>query len=259
MLQILIPMAGAGKRFQDEGYTLPKPLIPVDGVPMIIKAVSFLPKAQKYIFVCREEHIKEAHIDEVIRQQYPDSVFIPINYLTEGQASTCLLAKSEIDPNEELLIAACDNGVLYDHDAFAVAKSQYDALIWTFRNNATVARNPKAYGWVRTKDSDVLGVSVKVPISDTPTKDHAVIGAFYFQKAQDFFLAADSMIAQNRRVNNEFYVDELMNDAVQMGKKVGVFEADKYICWGTPNDLKTYEYWQRFFSLVDFHPYTFKK
>jgi len=63
----------------------------------------------------------------------------------------------------------------------------------------------------------------------------------------------------NERVNGEFYVDTLLNTAIELGYKVKNFEIDHYICWGTPNDLKTYRYWQRFFTSVDWHPYDYYK
>ena len=52
--------------------------------------------------------------------------------------------------------------------------------------------------------------------------------------------------------SEEFYnsdlFDEMMNLLINDGLKVGIFEVEKYICWGTPNDLKTYEYWKKFFT-----------
>ena len=90
-------------------------------------------------------------------------------------------------------------------------------------------------------------ISVKVPISDNPVNDHAVVGAFWFKKGSYFIESAHDMINKNIRINGEFYVDECINNAVQMGLKVKVFEVNKYICWGTPNDLKVYNYWKEYF------------
>ena len=131
----------------------------------------------------------------------------------------------------------------------AIAAPDCDALIWTFRKNPAVLQDPRMYGWV---DADALNrvrrVSVKVPLSDQPMNDHAVIGAFTFKRAGDFVSAAEAMIRANRRIKNEFYVDEAMNVAVEQGLRVKVFEVQHYICWGTPRDLDTYNYWHGWFA-----------
>ena len=108
---------------------------------------------------------------------------------------------------------------------------------------------PQQYGWVAVNDkNEVVNVSVKKPISTHPMNDHAVIGAFWFKEADIFKKATQRMLHENRRINNEFYVDECINDAIALGYKAKVFEADKYICWGTPDDYETYNYWHSFFN-----------
>ena len=67
------------------------------------------------------------------------------------------------------------------------------------------------------------------------------------------------LFEMNEKVNGEFYVDSLLNAAIDLGYKVKNFEVDHYICWGTPNDLMTYRYWQQFFNNVTWHPYEYRK
>jgi dTDP-glucose pyrophosphorylase len=248
----LIPLAGAGKRFLDAGYVIPKPLIEVAGKPMIVRAASSLPEADLWVFACRQEHIIEAHIDKTLRENFQPAEIISVPQLTEGQASTCLLAREILSRNDILTIGACDNDMLYDAGKYVQLLSQPDceAIIWTFRNNPAVLQNPRMYGWVEVDpDNRAKRVSVKTPISDSPMNDHAVIGAFTFKKAGDFIQFADDMIRQNRRINNEFYADELMNLLIEGGKKVYIFEVDRYICWGTPQDLAVYNYWHGYFDM----------
>lgn len=259
---LLIPLAGAGQRFVDAGYKDPKPLIMVSKLPMIIQAARALPETTSQVFVCRDEHLKRFPLAATLSQYYPKSKSITVDHLTDGQASTCMLAKDSVNPDAALHIGACDNSMVYDTAKFDALfnASDTDAVIWTFRNNPTVKFNPKAYGWV---DADAKGhvkrISCKVPISDEPMKDHAIVGSFSFKRAKDFFAATENMIKANSRVNNEFYVDHAMNFVIDLGLKVKVFEVDHYICWGTPNDLKTFEYWQTFFDQHKDHPYSLKK
>jgi len=243
-----MPMAGEGRRFKDEGYDLSKPCIPVHGLPMVVQAVKSLPVARNHIFVCRDFHIEEG-VDQLIKSYYPDAEFIAISELTEGQASTCLLAKDAINNDQELMIGACDNGMIWQADKFETLRSEVDCLVWTFRNNAAVVEHPEHYGWVRTDEHEnATSMSIKVAISDSPKKDHAVVGAFWFKRGSDFVTAAEEMISKNDRINNEFYVDQCIKYLIESGKKVKVFEIDNYIGWGTPNDLRTFEYWQGFFE-----------
>lgn len=248
-MNALIPMAGAGSRFRDEGYETPKPLLDILGKPMVVSAAEALPKSDSYTFIVRDFQISEFGIDRILSQYFEHPNILVLDHLTEGQAVTCLEAKAIINNEDELVIGASDNGMIYDKAKFEDARNGADALVFTFRNNPAVSAKPQAYGWVRTNPmGEVSQVSVKVPISQTPMEDHAVVGTFWFAKGAYFVEAAERMIAQDRRVNNEFYVDECINDLVQLGYKVKVFEIDHYVCWGTPNDYETFNYWLRYHS-----------
>lgn len=247
----LIPMAGAGQRFVDAGYSVPKPLISVGGLPMIVRAARSLPECDLWIFVCRAEHIAAAGIDRALQALFQPSVIITVDHLTEGQACTCLLARGELRPDDVLTIGACDNAMLWDrvtyHQQFT--RSDPDFLVWTFRHNPAVLQDPRMYGWVKTSaDGTVTGVSVKVPLSETPMNDHAVIGAFTFRRAGLFLDACDDMIRANARIKNEFYVDNAINFALTRGARGRPFEVGSYVCWGTPRDLETYNYWRSYFA-----------
>ena len=114
----LIPMAGEGQRFIDAGYKTPKPLIDIDGLPMVVRAAKNLPLADLWIFICRESHIRAANIDKVLTKHFPGALVLSVDHLTEGQASTCSLAKNRIDPTLPMTIAPCDSGALYDRKNF---------------------------------------------------------------------------------------------------------------------------------------------
>ena len=248
-MKLLVPMAGAGSRFKEAGYETPKPLLPVLGKPMVVSAANAFPKAGQYIFIVRDQQIRDYAVDAHLTGYFPECEIIALDHLTEGQAVTCLYAKHLIDNDEELMIGASDNGMIYSSLKFEEMKDQADALVFSFRNNPAVVEKPQAYGWIRTQDDlSVEKMSVKVPVSNTPMKDHAVVGAFWFREGRMFVEAAERMISQNRRINNEFYVDECMNDMVELGWRVKAFEIEHYVCWGTPNDYKTFNYWESYYE-----------
>lgn len=254
----LIPLAGRGQRFVDAGYDRPKPLITVDSEPMIIRAAQSLPPAERNIFVCLGEHLDRYPLAQTILKVYPGAKLVRIDAVTEGQACSCEIGVTGEDPEAPLLIGACDNGMVWDSAAYAALLDDetVDAVVWSFRHHPSSERNPAMYGWLKVNDrQEVLGVSVKQPISADPYNDHAIVGAFFFRKTGYFTAGLQRLYQGNTRVNNEFYVDSIVNELVEMGLKVKVFELSHYICWGTPNDLLTYEYWQRFFRNCAWHPY----
>lgn len=268
MMNIIIPMAGAGQRFADEGYKIHKPAIPTidrrTGMefPMVVCATMDLPGVEKngnnVTYIDRVFH-KEDGVEELIKEHYPEASFITVEKLTEGQACTCMLAKDKINNNEPLLIAGCDNGMVINEDEFHKITSECDVIAFTYRNNEAVCANPNAYGWVRVDDdNNITGLSIKKAISDTPMNDHAIVATFWFRKGSIFVEATEKMIAENDRINNEFYVDQVLKHALELGYTAKVFEIERYIGWGTPNDYeeytKTIKYWKEFVDSQAFLP-----
>lgn len=259
-MRIIIPMAGAGQRFADAGYKIHKPAIPTydrrtgKKLPMVVCAVSDLPDVEpdgsNVIFIDRTFH-REEGVEEEIKKYFPKALFINVDKLTDGQACTCLLAKDYLKSDEDVLIAGCDNGMIFDQQKFNDLIQNCDELVFTYRHNEAVLKNPAAYGWMKVdKDNNIVGASIKKAISDNPIEDHAVVATFWFRTAQLFIDATEKMISENDRVNNEFYMDEVVSHILDMGYKAKAFEIDRYIGWGTPKDYeeyqKTYEYWKGF-------------
>lgn len=267
-MNIIIPMAGAGKRFSDAGYKTHKPAIPTidrrtgKELPMVVCATMDLPGVQpqgnNVIYIDRTFHKTEG-VEEAILAHYPQARFITVDKLTEGQACTCLLAREFINNDEPLLIAGCDNGMVLDEDKFAQVADSADMLVFTYRHNEAVLKNPNAYGWmVVDEENNVTNISIKKAISDNPLNDHAVVATFWFKHGRDFVEAAEKMIVEDDRINGEFYVDEVTRHALDMGLKVKVFEIDRYLGWGTPQDYEEYmatlRYWRGFVQDEKFLP-----
>lgn len=259
-MNILIPMAGEGSRFKEGGYRTSKPAILTydrrtgKKAPMVVCATRDLPGVQpdgsNVIYIVRDYHVADGTQAAIIGH-YPNARFMIAEHLTEGQACTCLLAESLINPDEELLVAGCDNGMEYDKRKFDCLKQEADVLVFTYRHNEAVLAHPDAYGWmIVDDDGNVIDTSVKKHISGTPMEDHAVVATFWFKMGGYFVESVKRMIAEDDRVNNEFYVDQAIWHAIRLGYRARVFEIDRYIGWGTPQDYenyqKTFEYWRGF-------------
>lgn len=228
-MNVLIPMAGAGSRFEKAGYTFPKPLIEVNGKPMIQVVVENINIDAKHIFVVQKSHYDKYNLKTVLNNISPDCDIIQVEGVTEGAACTTLLAKEYIDNDEPLLMANSDQFVEWDSNEFmySMVGDNIDAGILTFKSN-----HPK---WSYAKlddDGFVSEVQEKNPISDMAT-----VGIYYWSKGSDYVKYAEQMIEANKRVNNEFYVCPVFNEAIEEGKKVKVFNIENMWGLGTPEDL----------------------
>lgn len=258
---LVIPMAGLGQRFANEGYALTKSLIPVSGLPMVAQATHDLPSAEHHVFVLRADMGGYSDVAKQLSTLYPKAIIKTINRVTDGQACTALIGLDALE-NEvgkscsPITIGACDNGALYDAESFSklVQDPSVDIIVWGVRGYPNAIRNPKMFGWIDAVDGQVRSVSVKTPL-DKPASDPIVLGTFTFRRADDFRRALNRLIARDGRVNGEFYIDSLINDAIALKLQCRLFEVDSYLCWGTPNDLRTFEYWQSCFHKWGNHPY----
>lgn len=241
----IIPMAGEGRRFTNAGYKLPKPLIPISGVPMIIKAIRGMPKSDKWIFIVRQEHIDDYNIDRLIISETPSAIIIPVKDTTEGQACSCMLAEKYLEPDEPLFISACDNTYLYDKEKYQklCEDESVDAIFLTFTKKESMYTNPAALGWCILEEDNltIKDMSIKIPISKDPYNDHAIVASFFFKKAKYFIDAFNLMIKENYRINNEFYIDAVPIFLKKLEKRSVIFDVDLYIVWGIPEDLYSYQ------------------
>ncbi len=258
---VLVPMAGLGKRFADAGYELPKPLIPVSGRPMVIQAARDLPDAPATRFVLRSDLDQLDQVRFKLRTSFVGASTTVIDGMTDGQATSCAAGLEGLDPEAPLTIGACDNAMLYDSHAFEAALMGGDAdlLVWVVRGHADGWIRPQMFGWVDVDEAgDVTGVRVKQAPED-PATAAMIVGAFTFRRLDGFSRAYAHLRERGATVNGEFYVDSLVEDALALGLKVALFEIDHYLGWGTPNDLKTFEYWQSCFHKWKGSPYRLEK
>lgn len=252
---LILPMAGAGNRFAVKGYNKPKPLLDVCNKPMIIQAVDCLPDTTHKVFICLEDHIKNYNIETILQDTYSGCMVIPLDQITQGQACTTEIGiqKGQIYQDKPILISACDNGVYYNKARYQklLDDETVDVIVWSFRNNPASKNNPNMYAWMETDEYDnILSVSCKrfdSSIHDI-RNSHVIIGTMFFRKASFFMDDLRKNYQENIRSNNEFYVDDVINQNIKAGLNVKVFEVDHYICWGTPDDYESYLYWKRYFD-----------
>ena len=231
-MNVLVPMAGAGSRFTAAGYTFPKPLVEVEGKPMIQVVVENLNIQANYIFIVQEEHYLKYNLGLLLNLIAPNCRIVQVNGMTEGAACTTLLAQDLIDNGDPLLIANSDQFVSWNSSdtIYGFDRDNLDGGIVTFEST-----HPK-WSYARL-DSEgyVSEVAEKKPISKIATA-----GIYYWRKGEDYVKFAKQMIAKDIRTNGEFYVCPVFNEAIADGLKFRTKNVEQMWGIGTPEDLEVF-------------------
>ena len=231
---IVVPMAGRGSRFTEQGYTDSKPFIDVNGKPMIQRVIENLniefDSNYEFVIICLQEDFDKYDFrifDDIIG--HTEYKVICLEDVTEGAAQTLLEAKDIIDNDTPMLSFNTDQMIDYNPKMFEIAK-QFDGYIPCFWGDS------KDWSYARTLDNGyVQEVAEKKVISN-----NATAGYYYWKKGSDFVKYAEQMIEENSRSNGEFYVAPVYNWAIQDGKKIGICIVDEIYELGTPEYLEEY-------------------
>ncbi len=238
MINIVVPMAGAGSRFAAAGYTDPKPFIDVLGKPMIQWVIENLSTEieHRFIFVCQSKHQREYDFERKLKKLHLSSEVIEIDGLTQGAAETVLFASRLIDNNTPLVIANSDQYIDYNLDKFMVSISDgnSDGSILTMTSNSpkwSYIRHNKRYQVTEVREKEVISAE-------------ATVGIYGFARGRDFVYGARSMIQKDLRVNGEFYVAPVYNELIGDGLSISFqnigTDADQMNGLGTPEDLESF-------------------
>lgn len=229
---VVIPMAGEGSRFANAGYSFPKPLIDVNGKPMIQVVVENLhldPNKCKFIFICRDRHMEKYSLSYLLRAIAPGCEIVTTDGLTEGAACSILLAKKYIDNDKHLVLANSDQFMEWNANVFmySMIADDIDGGIATFTNS-----HPK-WSYAKLGENGFVDeIAEKKPIST-----NATTGVYYWKRGSDFVRYTEQMIKKNIRVNNEFYTAPVFNEAIQDNKKIKIFPIKRMWGIGVPEDL----------------------
>lgn len=247
MINIVIPMAGCGARFQAAGYKDPKPFIKIFGKTLIEIVLENLKiKNARYILVVKKEHV---HFFSAVLNRLKKAFKIHLIVLTnktEGALISILAAHKLINNSNPLLLANCDQFVDFKVAEFLedARKRNLDGSILTFKDKL---RNPK-WSFAKVNSSSfVVEVKEKCPFSD-----YATVGIYYFKRGSAFVSAALDLIISNDRVNGEFYTCPVFNYLIKFSYKIGFFNLNlkQMHGLGTPEDLEIFKsrYFLRFFN-----------
>lgn len=248
----VVPMAGRGQRFADRGYRDPKPLIDTGGAPMIKRALQCLPVPTKRVLIAQREHASDARFVETVAALPGETRVMSIDAVTQGQACTAALGLEGMPDDLPVLFAPCDTGYVYDVEKLTALERSgaWDLIVFAAKGHLPALWRPQMYGWMSVRpDGAVDRVAVKRQVDGVPPAEQQVVtGTFWFRNVGVYRAEYDALLAADDRVNGEFYIDTIARRMVENNRRVFAFTVDKYMPWGTPEELMTFDYWSEVFG-----------
>jgi len=231
-MNIVVLMAGAGSRMKTLENKTPKPLVPINGTPMINHVIKNLNLEGNYIYIVQKSHRIQYDLDTLLNDITPNCTICEVDGITEGQASSALIAKQYINNDEKLLTINCDQILEWDSNSFLknISNNEVDGCIPVIKSN-----NPSMSFAKLNSDGFVEKTAEKQVISEWGT-----VGYYYWKRGLDFVKYAEQMINSDIRVNNEFYICPIYNFAIHDGLKITIEKVKKMWALGTPEELDTY-------------------
>jgi NDP-sugar pyrophosphorylase family protein len=246
-MKVIVPMAGTGQRFIDQGYEDPKPLIRMtcDNRRIIEHVLDmFKESGDEFIFICNEKHLKETDMGRILYELKPGCTIVSIEPHKLGPVYTLLPALDLLDSDEEVIVSYCDGTLKWDREDFALKTAWMDACIFTHTGFHPHTLSSTKMAFVKPNSfGKIQEVKEKASYTNDPQSEHASSGVYYFRRAQYLKKYARLQLAENITHNGEYYVTLLYNLLIKDGLDVGYYDTEFFACLGTPEEVKNFEAW----------------
>lgn len=255
-MKIVIPMSGTGQRFLNAGYTDPKPLIPVDGKPIIEYVVNMFSGETDFVFVCNREHIAKTNMKEVLMRIAPTSKIVVTEHRKLGAVDAVLQAEHLIADDEPVIVSYCDFNVGWNYSDFKkrITENNSDAAVTAYKGFHPHLLGPGLYASMRVdEDHWMLECREKNSFTENKMDSYQQAGLFYFRTGEILKEYFHEVVDRDLRVNNEYYVSVATQVLAENGKRVYVYPLQYFCQWGTPEDLKEYQRWSELVQKVIQH------
>lgn len=243
-------MAGHSRRFTKAGYTDPKPFLLIDGKPMIERVCQMFSAKDEFILVCNRQHLAVPKYMQILKTLPFNCRIVGIEPHEEGPVFTALQAKKIIaDPLEPIILSYCDFTMVWNYPQFILKASLYDGAIAVFRGFHPASCGDTYYAYLKSNEQlEMLELREKRSFTNNRLEEFASTGVYYLDSWKMFEAYAHELLAVQEKVAAEYYCSLIYNYLVRDGKKVALYETQKFICWGTPEDLSEYYFWSNYFA-----------
>jgi choline kinase len=245
-------MAGHSRRFGEAGYVGPKALLSVGNKKMIKHVVDMFDSTlcKYYIIINKKQHQNNINLINELEDMALNVEVVVIDSHEFGPVYSILQVKN-INKREEIIVSYCDFFVEWDYYSFLRAAQGNDGCIVSFRGFHPASFGNTYYAYMRVKSGHMLELREKQSFTNDRFEEHASAGIYYFKNFEIFEKYAKDYFLKDEKVLPEAYVSLLYNEMVENNLSVSIYEADKFICLGTPDDYEQYQFWYKFFTKKD--------
>ncbi|MDP3466572.1 MAG: NTP transferase domain-containing protein, partial [Sulfuricurvum sp.] len=251
-MHIVVPMSGVGNRFIEAGYKEPKPLVVIDGKPIIEHVCDLFPGETKFTFICNAKHLAETNMREILQGIKPNANIIEIENHKKGPVYAVHLVEDLIDDEEEVIVNYCDFGTYWDYQDFLKHTRERDAdgAIPAYKGFHPHMLGSTNYAFMRDDKQWMLEVKEKEPFTDNRMNEYASNGTYYFKKGSFVKKYFNELMDRDINLKGEYYVSLVFNLLIEDGLKVSIYDIQHMLQWGTPQDVEEYNSWSKYFRNV---------
>lgn len=251
-------MSGFGERFRVAGYETPKPLIEVDGKPIVGHVLDMFPGVTNVVFICNEDHLNNAsyRMREILNSLCPNGKIVPIKAHKLGPVHAVLSALEHLDLSAPVVVNYADFTCRWSFTDFEnfVNQNNLDAAVPAYRGFHPHSGGTTNYAYIREIKGRLLEIREKQPFTENKVEEFASSGTYYFKSGHLMEQFLRQQILEEVTVGGEFYVSSGVNLIAEAGLNVGVYEIEHFMQWGTPQDLGEYVYWSDLFKKLAAFP-----
>ena len=252
-IQLIIPMSGIGKRFINSGYTTPKPLIEIDGMPIIKHVINLFPGVDDISFICNEIHLQNTNMKEILHNICPSGKIYEVsNNNRKGPVDAVYKIKDLINDDMETIISYCDYGTFWNFEKFlkTCRSGNFDGSIPCYTGFHPHMLGSDNYAFCKEENKILLEIKEKEPFTNDKMNEYASNGTYYFKSGRLMKKYFKEIMDIGKDLNGEYYVSLVYNLLIRDGLKTNIFEIENMLQWGTPYDLEIYRGWSTYFSNV---------
>ena len=252
-------MSGFGERFRKAGYEVPKPLIFIDGKPMIAHVIDLFRNEENhnFLFICNKDHINNSqyNLKQIINKYCNfDYKIMGIEPHKKGPCHAILQAKDYLSIDDEIIVNYCDFTCYFDpHDFFRfIRKKQPDGIIVGYKGFHPHSLGKTNYAYLKQDElGNIIDIQEKKPFTDNKMNEFAASGTFYFSSAQLLLDSINYVYENNLTVEGEYYISLAYKYMFEKKMNVITYELQHFMQWGTPQDVEEYNFWSDIFKKLN--------
>ncbi|WP_341912063.1 NTP transferase domain-containing protein [Ferrovibrio terrae] len=253
-MQLVVPMAGFGERFRQAGYKTPKPLIDIDGQPMIAHILGQFGSIADPLLICNAEHLADPAyaMAAQLAQVSPQARIVGIPSHKLGPVHSTLAAADRIDDDRPVVVTYCDCVSVFDWAQLVdfIAQGDYDGVIPAYRGFHPHLRRSMFHAYIRESAGHVIDIQEKQPFTVDPINEYASSGIYYFASGALLKRACQAVVDQNISAVGEYFISLAYKPLLEQGRDIRIFEIPHFLNWGTPEDVSDYRSWHRAFASI---------